>query len=152
MLGDPALRNLARDMLTAALARISSELARKEASMPQTSQRKGPSGARPRQDSQPVPKSNTAAAVSDKTYGVVSVLYHALQGAETYGKYISDAEQADDSELVKFFEQCRQQESERAQRAKQLLLDRIELEDEDDEDDDEDDEDDDDEAGQEDEA
>jgi hypothetical protein len=115
--------------------------------MPQTSQRKGPSGARPKQDSQPVPKSKTATAVSDKTYGVVSVLYHALQGAETYGKYIADAEQADDSELVMFFEQCRQQESERAQRAKQLLLDRIELEDEDDED-----EVDEDEAEQEDEA
>lgn len=112
--------------------------------MPQTTQRKGAAGARPKQDSQPVPKGGATPPVSDKTYGVVSVLYHALQGAETYEQYIADAQRADDQELVTFFRECREQESERARRAKQLLLDRIELEEDDDEDDDEDDEDDDD--------
>ena len=112
--------------------------------MPQTTQRKAATGARPNQESQPVPKASAAPPVSDKTYGLVSVLYHALQGAETYQQYIADAEEADDSELARFFQECRQQESERAQRAKQLLLDRVELEEDDEEDEDEDDEEDDD--------
>jgi hypothetical protein len=62
----------------------------------------------------------------DHVYGLVSVLYHALQGAETYERYIDDAEQAGDDELVRFFEQCRDQENDRAMRAKRLLVDRIE--------------------------
>jgi hypothetical protein len=55
----------------------------------------------------------------------VSVLYHALQGAETYERYIDDAEQAGDDELVRFFEECRDQETDRAARAKRLLVERI---------------------------
>lgn len=77
--------------------------------------------------------------VSDSVYGVVSVLYHALQGAQTYGKYIEDAERAGDDELVKFFERCREEESRRATAAQQLLVDRTEIEDSDDDEDDEDD-------------
>jgi hypothetical protein len=72
----------------------------------------------------------------DHVYGLVSVLYHALQGADTYERYIDDAERAGDDELVQFFEQCRDQEHERATRAKRLLGDRNEdeAETEDDED------------------
>ena len=75
----------------------------------------------------------------DQVYGLVSVLYHSLQGAETCGKYIEDAERAGDDELVKFFEQCREQDVERANRAKLLLVSRVD--EEEDEGDDEDDED-----------
>ena len=32
--------------------------------------------------------------MKDEHYNVVSVLYHALQGSETVGEYIGDAEQA----------------------------------------------------------
>ena len=38
----------------------------------------------------------------DATYDVVSILYHALQGAETYQQYIQDAEQRGDQELGQF--------------------------------------------------
>jgi hypothetical protein len=81
----------------------------------------------------------------DEVYGVVSVLYHALQGSETYEQYIEDARSAGDDELVSFFEQCREEEKRRAARAKSLLVARLEGADEDDEEDDEDVEDDEDE-------
>lgn len=81
----------------------------------------------------------------DETYGLVSVLYHSLQGAETYSAYIADAERADAKELASFFRECQTQENERAQRAKLLLAKQLEemddLDYEGDEDDDEDEED-----------
>jgi len=95
----------------------------------------------------PPPKAAAAAAAetstSDHVYGVVSVLYHALQGAETYSQYIEDAREAGDDELTTFFEECRDEEKNRAARAKTLLAARLEgdVEDEDeDEDEDDDDE------------
>ena len=36
-------------------------------------------------------KANTG--TQDTTYNLLSIIYHALQGAETYEKYIHDAEQ-----------------------------------------------------------
>jgi hypothetical protein len=36
----------------------------------------------------------------DEQYNLVSVLYHTLQGAETYEQYLQDAQQAGDQELV----------------------------------------------------
>ena len=68
----------------------------------------------------------------DELYGVVSVLYHALQGAQTYAQYCDDARNAGDEELLDFFETCRDEESGRAARAKVLLAERLDdIEDED---------------------
>lgn len=64
----------------------------------------------------------------DEVYGVVSVLYHALQGAETYAQYIEDARRAGDEDLVEFFEECRDDEIDRAGRAKELLAMRLGIE------------------------
>jgi hypothetical protein len=61
----------------------------------------------------------------DELYGVISVLYHALQGAETYEEYVEDAEEAGDEELVSFFEEAREEELARAETAKQLLFSRL---------------------------
>lgn len=68
----------------------------------------------------------------DETYGLISVLYHALQGAETCAQYISDAEKANARDLVSFFEEYQQQQQLLAARAKQLLANQLEdeLEDE----------------------
>ena len=46
-------------------------------------------------DSQSMRK-DASAQTEDHVYGLVSVLYHALQGAETYEKYVDDAERAGD--------------------------------------------------------
>lgn len=62
----------------------------------------------------------------DEHYNVISVLYHALQGADTISKYIEDARSARDQELVSFFEETRAEYAERAQRAKQMLATRLE--------------------------
>ena len=39
----------------------------------------------------------------DAAYNLISVSYHALQGAETTGIYANDAEQDGNPELAKFF-------------------------------------------------
>lgn len=60
---------------------------------------------------------------NNATYNLVSVLYHALQGADLYGKYASDA--GGDKDLANFFREVQQQEKQRADRAKQLLATRL---------------------------
>jgi hypothetical protein len=60
---------------------------------------------------------------SNPTYNLVSVLYHALQGAENYEKYANDA--GSDQELANFFREVQQQEQQRADRAKTLLGKRL---------------------------
>ena len=59
--------------------------------------------------------------VRDEHYNLVSILYHALEGAETYDTYINDAEGAGDQELAQFFRQVQEEERRRAARAKELL-------------------------------
>ena len=68
-------------------------------------------------------KANTG--TQNTTYNLLSVLYHALQGAETYEMYINDAEQNGDTELAQFFRDVRDQNVKRAERGKQLLAARL---------------------------
>ena len=44
-----------------------------------------------------------ATGTRDETYNLVSVLYHALQGAQTTMQYVQDAEQEGDPELVQLY-------------------------------------------------
>jgi hypothetical protein len=48
----------------------------------------------------------------DATYNLVSVMYHALQGADLYEQYASDA--GSDQDLASFFREVQQQEKQRA--------------------------------------
>ena len=57
----------------------------------------------------------------DITYNLISVVYHALQGAETTALYIGDAEQEGNQELATFFREAKEEYERRADRAKQLL-------------------------------
>lgn len=61
----------------------------------------------------------------DDQYDLISVLYHALEGAATCEVYIQDAEESGDSELTQFFQQLRDEECRRAERAKALLAKRM---------------------------
>ncbi len=61
----------------------------------------------------------------DVIYDLISIIYHALQGAETYAMYVGDAEQAGDTELAQFFREVQQDEQARSDRAKKLLADRL---------------------------
>lgn len=111
--------------------------------MPQTASQKRQSLARP-----VTPQAladNEPAETADHEYALVSVLYHALQGAQACEQYIDDADDAGDEELARFFQECRDEQRARATRAKQLLAGVMDLEDDesDDESEDEDDSDDD---------
>lgn len=57
----------------------------------------------------------------DVTYNLVSIIYHALQGAETYEQFISDAKSAGNKDLAKFFQDVKRENQKRAERALQLL-------------------------------
>ncbi len=65
----------------------------------------------------------SSTGTQDATYNLVSILYHALQGADLYEKYASDA--GSDQDLANFFREVQQQERQRAERAKQLLATRL---------------------------
>lgn len=58
---------------------------------------------------------------SDKEFDLVSVLYHALEGAQTYAQYAEDAGREGDQELSQFFVQAQQAQLSCAEKAKQLL-------------------------------
>ena len=57
----------------------------------------------------------------DEHYNLVSVLYHALQGAETCNTYALDAEAAGDERLGAFFREAGVAQAQLAERAKGLL-------------------------------
>ncbi|WP_304454632.1 hypothetical protein [Nocardiopsis sp. YSL2] len=61
----------------------------------------------------------------DEHYDMVSVLYHVLQEGDTIERYIRDAKDSGDEELVEFFEQVQKQDRERAARAKELIRARL---------------------------
>lgn len=68
---------------------------------------------------------SAATVETDDTYGLVSVLYHALQGAETIEQYIEDAKDADNPRLVAFFEDCQAKQNEIALQGKRLLAEQL---------------------------
>src|SRR5215207_9053766 len=55
----------------------------------------------------------------DEQYNLVSVLYHALQGAETIEAYILDAEAAGDERLAAFFREAQTTYRQLAEQAKE---------------------------------
>jgi hypothetical protein len=57
----------------------------------------------------------------DEHYNLISVLYHALHGAENCDRYASDAEIAGDERLVAFFREAQTMHTQVAERAKGLL-------------------------------
>jgi hypothetical protein len=56
-------------------------------------------------------------------YDLVSIQYHALKAAEAYDRYLQDAHTAEHEDVVRFIEQCKSQDSERAVRCHELLRD-----------------------------
>ncbi|MDP9418977.1 MAG: hypothetical protein M3P53_02320 [Actinomycetota bacterium] len=63
---------------------------------------------------------------SDPTYDVISVVYHALQGADTIQRYLDDS--STDEDLRNYFQQVQQGYRRAADMGKQLLVQRIEHE------------------------
>ncbi|HEX2409830.1 MAG TPA: hypothetical protein VHJ39_01585 [Solirubrobacteraceae bacterium] len=65
------------------------------------------------------------ARTSNAAYDLVSVIYHALQGAETYDRYSADADERDDHELAEFFREVQSPNCDIAERAQRLLPARL---------------------------
>jgi hypothetical protein len=57
----------------------------------------------------------------DEHYNLISVLYHALHGAENCDRYAADAEITGDERLAAFFRETQAMHSQMAERAKGLL-------------------------------
>jgi hypothetical protein len=65
-------------------------------------------------------KGNTG--TRDVTFNLVSIMYHALQGAETIDRYMSDADSGGgNNDLAQFFRETKEEYSRRADMAKELL-------------------------------
>ena|SRR5688572_16181383 len=78
---------------------------------------------KPAQSSRSTPASS---GERDEHYDLISVLYHSLKAADLCAQYADDARNADDEELVAFFDDTRTEHADRAQQAKELLAQRIE--------------------------
>jgi hypothetical protein len=61
----------------------------------------------------------------DTTYNVVSVLYHALEAADTCARYREDAEQQGEQEMVELFDVVIERNREIANRAKEILAEQL---------------------------
>ena len=64
-------------------------------------------------------QSSEATGTRDDTYDVISVVYHALQGAENCEIYADDAE---NEQLRSFFQQAFEQQRRLAEQGKQVLM------------------------------
>jgi hypothetical protein len=71
------------------------------------------------------PRRERTTGTRDEQYNVISVLYHALQGADTCATYLQDAEHAGDQELAQFFREVRGTYRQLADRGKTLLRQRL---------------------------
>ena len=59
--------------------------------------------------------------ISEAMIDLSSVFYHAAEGGPVYAKYIDDAAQEGDTELVEFFKELQEQDAWRADKAKSLI-------------------------------
>jgi hypothetical protein len=64
----------------------------------------------------------------DKKYHLISVLYQSSDNVESLKTFIQDAEQEDDQELVAFFDGILENNLKAAQRAKEMLVPRLQNE------------------------
>ena len=64
----------------------------------------------------------------DKNYNLISVLYQSSDNVESLKTFIQDAEQEGDQELVEFFDGILENNLKAAQRAKEMLVPRLQNE------------------------
>jgi hypothetical protein len=64
----------------------------------------------------------------DKNYNLIAVLYQSSDNVESLKSYVQDAEQEGDQELVDFFGSILENNLEAAQRAKEMLVTRLQNE------------------------
>lgn len=67
----------------------------------------------------------TSQQVSDTEYDLISLVYHALQSADTYQIYEDDAKESGNTELQQLVSEAREQNMMIAQRAREMLKKQI---------------------------
>jgi hypothetical protein len=68
-----------------------------------------------------ITQSEQRTGISEAMIDLSSVFYHAAEGGQVYAKYIDDAAQEGDTELVEFFKELQEQDAWRADKAKSLI-------------------------------
>jgi phage protein U len=68
-----------------------------------------------------ITQSEQLTGISEAMIDLSSVFYHAAEGGQVYAKYIDDAAQEGDTELVEFFKELQEQDAWKAQKAKSLI-------------------------------
>jgi rubrerythrin len=58
----------------------------------------------------------------DVAYDLISVQYHSLKAGHDYGQYVRDADNAGLDEIASFFREVMEQDSARAKRCHQFLM------------------------------
>jgi len=96
----------------------------KSAAKQQTAASKMPGGTQTK-SSPPSGSARQPTSERDENYDLISVLYHALKGAQTAGQYLEDAQQSSDQELTEFLEETRDEYNDRAREARELLARRL---------------------------
>lgn len=61
----------------------------------------------------------------DKNYNLISALYQASENVETLKSYVQDAQEQGDQELVEFFDGILENNLKASQRAKEMLVPRL---------------------------
>jgi hypothetical protein len=64
----------------------------------------------------------------DKNYNLIAVLYQSSDNVESLKTYVQDADAEDDQELVEFFDGILENNLRAAQRAKEMLVTRLQSE------------------------
>lgn len=72
-----------------------------------------------------MPTLRQVTGTTDVTYDLISTLYHAADAALIYHKYIQDAQNANDQDIVKFLQDLQGRYKQRAEHAKRLLAPRL---------------------------
>ena len=67
-----------------------------------------------------MPKGETG--FDDVTFDLISVQYHSLKAGHDYGQYVRDARNAGRDDIAKFFEQVMSEDSDRAARCHDFLM------------------------------
>jgi hypothetical protein len=63
--------------------------------------------------------------MKDKDYDLISVVYHAAQGADTVKQYSDDARKAGDQDAAAYFDEVGQHYGQRVKKGKDLLKRRL---------------------------
>lgn len=70
-------------------------------------------------------KAECTTGTDNQQFDLMSVMYHALEGAAVYEQYIQDAKEAGDENLANFFQEVKETNCKFADRAKEMLLQRL---------------------------